>query len=476
MVGSGPNGLAAAITLARAGWAVLVLEAQPEIGGGTRSAELTLPGFVHDVCSSIHPMARLSPFFRTLPLAAHGLEWVDPPAAVAHPLDSGWAALLAPQLETTGESLGPDAGAWRRLMEPFVKNWSKLEQIILAPPSLPRYPVVAARFGLRAMWSATGLARAMFREERARALFAGLAAHSFLPLERTPSAAFGLVLGITAHLVGWPFPRGGSARLAAALASYLRTLGGQIETSSPVRSLDELPPAQAILCDVTPRQLLAMAGRRLPRAYRRKLEAYRYGPGAFKMDWALDGPIPWKSAACALAATVHLGGTLEEVAESERAPWQNRVAERPFVLVAQTSLFDTSRAPAGKHTAWAYCHVPNGCTVDISGRIEAQIERFAPGFRDRILARSVMAPAALEAHNANLVGGDIGGGVADLGQLFLRPTRRLYSTPVRGLYLCSASTPPGGGVHGLCGHHAAHRVLDDFGYNSASPTGGATRK
>jgi phytoene dehydrogenase-like protein len=461
VIGSGPNGLAAAITLARAGRSVLVREAEKTIGGGTRSAELTLPGFVHDICSAVHPLGLASPFFRTLPLAEHGLEWIHPPAPLAHPLDDGTAIVLERVVDLTAEALGADSAAYRSLMNPLVADWAKLDTALLGPLRLPRHPLALARFGLAALRSAYGLASSRFKGERARALFAGLAAHSMLPLELRPSAAFGLVLGITAHAVGWPIPRGGSQKIANALASYLRSLGGEIVTDARVDSVDELPPARAILCDITPRQLLKIAGHRLSAGFRRKLERYRYGPGAYKIDWALDSPIPWKAAKCARADTVHLGGTLEEIAASERAAWEGRQPQKPFVLLAQSSLFDPTRAPPGKHTAWAYCHVPNGSNLDMTERIENQIERFAPGFRSRVLGRSVMAPAQLEQRNANLVGGDINGGVQDLRQLFLRPTARLYSTSSRGLYLCSSSTPPGGGVHGMCGYFAALKALRD---------------
>jgi phytoene dehydrogenase-like protein len=458
VVGAGPNGLAAAITLARAGRSVLVREANETVGGGARSAELTLPGFVHDVCSAVHPLAAGSPFFRTLPLAEHGLEWVFPDAPLAHPFDDGTAVVLERSVAATASTLGADAGAYVKLMGRIAADWPLLETALLGPPGWPRHPLALARFGLRALRPARRLAEGWFEGVRARALFAGLAAHSFLPLEKVPSAAFGLVLGVTGHALGWPFPRGGAQRIADALVSYFRSLGGEIETGARVNSFDELPAARAVLCDVTPRQLVRLAGHRLPTGYRRKLERYRYGPAAYKIDWALDGPVPWRAMECARAGTVHLGGTLEEVAASERAAWSGEQAEKPFVLVAQPSLFDPTRAPAGKHTLWAYCHVPNGSGIHMAERIESQIERFAPGFRDRVLARHVMPPAELERRNANLVGGDINGGAQTLRQLFARPTLRLYSTPVKGLYLCSSSTPPGGGVHGMCGHMAARRA------------------
>jgi phytoene dehydrogenase-like protein len=461
VVGAGPNGLAAAVTLARAGRAVRLLEAGPTVGGGMRTAQLTLPGFRHDVCSAIHPMAAGSPFFAGLPLAEHGLAWIHPVAPLAHPLDGGTAAMLERSFEATGATLGPDAGAWRALMEPLARAWPGLVGDLLAPLHLPRHPVALAGFGLQALRSARRLAEARFAGEPARALFAGIAAHSMLPLEAPLSAAVGLVLGAAGHAVGWPLPRGGSQSIADALASLLRSLGGEIVTGAPVTTLEDLPTARALLLDVTPRQLLRLGGHRLSPRYRCSLARYRYGVGVFKIDLALDGPIPWVAAACARAGTVHLGGTLAEIAAAEAAVARGEHPERPFVLLAQQSLFDDSRAPAGKHTVWAYCHVPHGSTVDMAERIERQIERFAPGFRERILARHVLSPAALEAYNANYIGGDINGGVQDLRQLFTRPTARLvpYATPARGLYLCSASTPPGGGVHGMCGHHAARVAL-----------------
>ena len=462
VVGSGPNGLAAAITVAQTGRSVLVLEGQETIGGGTRSAELTLPGFVHDVCSAVHPMAVWSPFFRGLPLSEHGLEWIQPSAPLAHPLDDGSTVVVERSVEETAAGLGRDGARYKHLMAPLLADWPKLESVVLRPLHLPAHPIAAARFGLLAMRSAVGVATGTFRNAPGRALFAGMAAHSILPLEQGPSAAFGLVLGVTAHAVGWPIARGGSQQIASALASYLKSLGGEIATGVTVESLEELPKARAVLCDVSPRQLLALAGTRLPENFRRKLGGFRYGPGACKLDWALDAPIPWTAAACRRAATVHLGGTMEEIAASERAPWQGVIAERPFVLLAQPTLFDPTRAPEGKHIAWAYCHVPNGSDVDMTERIERQIERFAPGFRSHILKRSVRTATALQSHNPNLIGGDVGGGAVDWKQFFFRPTRRLYRTPARGVYLCSASTPPGGGVHGLCGYLAARAALRDL--------------
>lgn len=461
VVGAGPNGLAAAIVLAQAGWRVRVREAMDAPGGGTRTAELTLPGFQHDVCSAVHPLALSSPFFRSLPLAEHGLEWVHPDACLAHPLDDGRVALLERSIDATCETLGSDADAWRRLMGPWVPRWGHLAADVLGPLTRPDHPLLLARFGLLAIRSAYGLARARFRDEPARALFGGNAAHSMVPITRSPTAAFGLTLAIAGHAVGWPVARGGSQRIAEALAGCLRALGGEITTGTPVESIDDLAGSRVVLLDLTPRQVLRVAGHRLPTRYRRALERFRYGAGAFKMDWALDGPIPWSSPACARAGTVHLGGTLGELEAAEDAPLRGRIPERPFVLLGQPTLFDPTRAPAGKHVAWAYCHVPSGSMVDMSAAIEAQVERFAPGFRRRILARRVFSPADLERHNPNLVGGDISAGVMDLRQLFFRPVARRipYETPLNGVYLCSASTPPGGAVHGMCGYYAARAVL-----------------
>jgi phytoene dehydrogenase-like protein len=463
VVGAGPNGLAAAVTLAGSGRSVLLLEGAETIGGGARTAELTLPGFRHDVCSAIHPLGVGSPFFRGLSLREHGLEWVQPPAALAHPLEDGRALVVRPSLEATVAGLGADGSAWRRLFEPLTSNWDALSTDLLAPLlRIPRHPFAMLRFAVPAVRSAVGLAEKRFTTPAVRALFAGLAAHSMLPLGQPFTASFGLVLGMTAHAMGWPVARGGSQAIADALAKLVRSRGGDILTGARVESLDELPPARTILLDLTPRQVLRLAADRLPAGYRRRLEAFRYGPGVFKLDIALDGPVPWTAAECSEAGTVHVGPTIEEIAEGEAAVWRGAQAHRPFVLVAQQSLFDPSRAPAGKHTLWAYCHVPNGSTDDMTEPILAQIERFAPRVRDRILDIHRMGPVALESYNPNYIGGDINGGAQHFDQLFGRPVwRRVpYATPVPGLYICSSSTPPGGGVHGMCGYLAARAALD----------------
>jgi phytoene dehydrogenase-like protein len=461
VVGSGPNGLAAAIVLARAGRSVCVFEARETVGGGMRSAELTRPGFLHDVCSAIHPMALGSPFLRELPLAEHGLELIQPPAPLAHPFDDGTAVLMERSVDATADALGADAASYRRLMGPLAAAADDVIGDVFGPLKAPRHPLATARFGLSALRSARSLATRRFDTERARGLFAGVAAHSMLPLTAPTTAAAGLLLGLMAHAFGWPMARGGSQRLADAMASHLRELGGEVVTSRPVSSLGELPSSETVLLDLTPRQVIRLAGERLPDRYRRALGCYRYGPGVCKLDWALGGPIPWRAESCSRAATVHLGGTLEEIAHSEQEVWRGRHPERPYVLLAQQTPFDPTRAPNGKDTAWAYCHVPNGSEVEMTDRIEAQVERFAPGFRDRIIGRSVITAAGMEAYNANYVGGDINGGAQDIRQLFTRPTLRVvpYSTPVDGLYICSSSTPPGGGVHGLCGYHAARAAL-----------------
>lgn len=462
VVGAGPNGLSAAIVLARKGLRVVVLEANEAIGGGARTESLTLPGYLHDVCSAIHPMGLVSPLFRTLPLVEHGLTWIESPLAIAHPLDDGSAAVLEQSIDATAKSLGEDGDAWRRLMEPLARNSAALFDEILRPIRLvPRHPFLMARFGLNGLRPALDVAK-RFKGDGARALFGGCAAHSFLPLSATASASFGMVLALAGHAVGWPAAKGGSVAITNALASYFRSLGGEIRTGVRVTSMKELPPSRAVLFDVTPRQLAKIAGDELPRGYVNRLTKFKYGPGVFKVDWALDGPIPWTAAACRRSATVHVGGTIEEVAEHEAAIWQGRVTEKPFVLVAQQSLIDETRAPAGKHTGWAYCHVPNGSTMDMTDVIERQIERFAPGFRDRILARHTMNSAQFEAHDANFIGGDIAGGANGLLQFVTRPFPKLdpYATPNKRIYICSSSTPPGGGVHGMCGFWAATSALE----------------
>ena len=464
VIGAGPNGLAAAITLAQAGRSVLVFEAKDTVGGGSRSMELTLPGFVHDICSAIHPLGLNSPFFRALPLAQYGLEWIHPPTQLAHPLDDGSAGLLERSIEATSATLGPDAAAYNQFMTPLVADWPLIEHAFLGPLRLPplfHHPFALGRFGLSALRSAQSLARQLFRGERARAIFAGMSAHSMLSLDQPTSAAAAMLLGVIGHVIGWPFPRGGSQKIVDALAAHLHTLGGEIVTGVEVKSIDVLPPARALLFDVTPRQLIRIAGDHLSNGYKRALQHYRYGPGVFKIDYALDGPIPWQAEECLRAASVHLGGTLPEVAASEYQVTHGQHPEKPFVLLAQQSFFDETRVPAGKQTVWAYCHVPNGSTFDMTRRIEAQIERFAPGFRDRILARHITNPAALERYNANYIGGDINGGIQDLWQFFTRPTIRPvpYTTSAKNIFICSSSTPPGGGVHGMCGYFAAQAAL-----------------
>ena len=461
VVGSGPNGLAAAITLARAGHSVLVLEARETVGGGLSSCEMMLPGFVHDVCATVHPMALASPFFRSLDLSSYGLEWVHSPAPLAHPMDDGTAVLLERSIEATAEALGVDARGYRALMEPLTRDWDKLLDDILEPRHFPRHPITFMRFGTLAVQSAGRFVRGRFREDRARAFFSGIAMHSILPMDRPQGAAFGLVLGAAGHIVGWPVVKGGSRKIADAMTQYLIALGGEVRTGIEVRSLDELPGARAVLLDVAPRQLATIVADRLPFDYGQRLLRYRHGPGVFKMDWALEGPIPWKTSDCLRAATVHVGGTFEEIAEAESDVWQGKHPERPLVLLAQPSLFDPSRAPAGKQVAWAYCHVPNGSTFDMSARVESQIERFAPGFCDSILARNMMNTTDMEAYNPNFVGGDIAGGVQNPLRLLVKPMGqwRAYTTPMKGVYLCSSSMPPGAGVHGMCGYHAAQRAL-----------------
>lgn len=463
IVGSGPNGLAAAVTLARAGRSVLVLEGKETIGGGMRTLAYTRPGFRHDVCSAVHPLGVGSPFFHDLPLHDHGLEWVFPELPLVHLLDHR-AVALHRSVDETAAGLGDDGDAYRRLFEPFVKDWRALLDEFLGPLGIPGRPFLMARFGLKALQPASMLARRAFDGPEARALFAGLAAHIILPLEKITTAAGGLLLGLLAHAVGWPFARGGSQSIADALASYLRSLGGEIHTDVWVRSLSDLPPAHAVLFDVTPRQLIDIAGDALPAGYRNRLRGYRYGQGVFKIDWALSEPIPWRAADARRAGTLHLGGTLEDIAAGERAVWQGRLPDTPYILFAQPSLFDRARIPDDEpaaQTAWAYCHVPRGSTVDMTATIEREIERHAPGFRDCIIGRHVIRAAEYETYNPNYVGGDISGGAQEWRQLFTRPVARIdpYTTPNPRLYLCSSSTPPGGGVHGMCGYHAARSVL-----------------
>jgi phytoene dehydrogenase-like protein len=465
VIGSGPNGLAAAITLARAGASVFVLEAENEVGGGTRSAELTLPGFIHDVCSAVHPTGVLSPFFRRLPLAEHGLVWLRPRASVAHPMPDGPAVMLYRSLERTAERLGRDGRAWARLLGPFLADPHALIADVMAPLHFPTHPIAMLRFGLRAVFSANRLASLCFREERARALFAGCAAHSVLPLTKPLTAALGVLFALTAHAEEWPVAQGGSHAITRALASYLKSLGGQIETGRRIEHLHQLPEARVVLFDTSPDQLARIAGEALPARYRRRLARYRYGPGVFKLDWALDGPIPWQDPTCREASTVHVGGALEEVCASESDMFRGRHSERPFLILCQQSEVDATRAPKGCHTGYAYCHVPHGSTVDMTDRIEHQIERFAPGFRERVLARHAMNTLDFERHNPNYRGGAITGGVADLFQLWNRPVTRLdpYSTPNPRLFICSAATPPGGGVHGQCGYWAARSAMKRLG-------------
>lgn len=461
VIGAGPNGLAAAITLARAGKSVAIVEARDTIGGGMRTVEYTVPGFHHDVCSSVYPLSIASPFFQSLPLQHFGVEWIHSPAVLAHPMADGNAAIMWRSLEQTSVGLGSDAQAYSNLYSPLVQRWGKVAPLILSPLGPTRHLEPLMRFGLPALVPAQTLARLVFRTDAARGLFAGLCAHAMVPLHRVATSAFGLVLGIAGHVGGWPFPRGGANRIASALVAYLQVLQVEIITEYEVQRIDNLPSAKAYLFDVTPRQLLSIAGHRFTPGYRAALNAYRYGPGVCKIDYALDGPVPWRAKECALAATVHLGGTLAEIAHAEAAIWQGQHPEIPYVLVAQHSLFDTTRAPDGKHTLWTYCHVPNGSMVDMTDRIETQIERFAPGFRNRILARHTMFTADFEQHNPNYIGGDINGGAQDIGQLFTRPAARVspYSTPDPQIFICSSSTPPGGGVHGMCGYHAAAAVL-----------------
>jgi phytoene dehydrogenase-like protein len=462
VVGSGPNGLAAAILMQQKGLSVLLIDGKQTIGGGLRSAELTLPGYLHDICSAVHPLAVASPFFEKLPLGNYGLEYIYPGVAAAHPFDNGTAAIIKSSVEETARLLETDEQAYLKLMQPVVKDWPLIAADVLGPLHYPKHPLAMARFGLPALTAATHLAK-RFKTTAAKGLLAGMAAHSIQPLSNLTTSAIALVLMASAHLKGWPIPKGGSNQIANALASYFISLGGKIETDFYVSSLDQLPSAHAVLFDVTPKQLLQIAGHRFSSLYKWQLERYRYGMGVFKIDWALDAPIPFTAAGCREAGTIHIGNTIEEIANGEQQIWEGKNPEKPFILLAQPTLFDTTRAPKGKHTAWAYCHVPNGSQADMTAVIEKQVERFAPGFRDTILAKHTMTTAQMEEYNPNYIGGDINGGVIDIGQLFTRPALRLspYKTSAKGIYICSSSTPPGGGVHGQCGYHAAKKALKD---------------
>ncbi|MEP7257913.1 MAG: NAD(P)/FAD-dependent oxidoreductase [Flavitalea sp.] len=463
VVGAGPNGLSAAITLQQSGLSVLLLEASEKVGGGMRTAELTLPGFRHDICSAIHPMAMASPFFKTLPLQEHGLQYIFPPISAAHPFDDGSAALLYGSLADTAKLLGDDEEAYRSLLQPVVKDWLQLSEEILAPFHVPKHLRAMAKFGIRGIASASAVSK-KFSTRDAKGLWAGMAAHSILPLSHRATAAFALVLLASGHAIGWPMAKGGSQSIANALSAYFTSIGGKIITGSRVSSLNDLPSSKIKMFDITPSQLLKIAGKSFSWLYQRQLERFRYGPGIFKIDWALDGPIPFSAVECRYAGTVHLGNTIEEISASESLTWNGRHPDKPFVLLAQQSLFDLSRAPEGKHTAWAYCHVPNGSLKDMTEAIENQVERFAPGFRSLVLARHVFNTADMESYNANYIGGDINGGAMTLGQLYARPALRIspYRTSAKSIYICSSSTPPGGGVHGMCGHHAARQAIKDI--------------
>ncbi|RXK87308.1 phytoene desaturase family protein [Filimonas effusa] len=463
VVGAGPNGLAAAITLQQQGLRVLIIEGKDTPGGGLRTAELTLPGFLHDICSAVHPLAPASPFFSQLPLQQYGLEYLQPAIAAAHPFDDGKVAVLQSSVQATAGMLGHDDDAYQRLLCPLVNNWQQLLPELLAPLHLPRHPMMLARFGVKGLTSASWLAR-KFRTKEARGLWAGMAAHSIQPLSNLATSAIAMVLLGAAHTGGWPFPRGGAIKIAEALTAHFIAMGGHIETGRYITSLKQLPSSHAVMLDVTPQQLLPIAGHRFSSLYRWQLKRYRYGAGVFKIDWALDAPIPFVSPECRQAGTLHLGNTLEEIAYAEKIIWQGRHAQKPFVLLSQPTVFDPTRAPEGKHTAWAYCHVPHGSTRDMTNAIEAQVERFAPGFRERILARHTFNTAQMEDYNPNYIGGDINGGVINLSQLFTRPALRSspYRTSAKGIYICSSATPPGGGVHGMCGYHAAQKALKDI--------------
>lgn len=464
VIGSGPNGLSAAILLAKAGLSTIIYEMGSSPGGGMRSAELTVPGFVHDICSAIHPLAISSPFFKQLPLDEFGLEWINPPSCLAHPFDNKNAVLLNPSLESTAENLGIDGGRYKNLIAPFVKKWEKFGNEILAPFHLPVHPFLLGRFANLAFRSAFRLWEKNFKTIEAQSLFAGLAGHSLMPLDQPLTAAFGLMLAICGHVAGWPFPKGGAQKIADALVAFFQSIGGEIELNRPVQNLQEFLECKIVMCDVSPKELLRIGGSLFPEKYQKKLLNFRYGPGSFKVDWALSQPIPWSDERCNLAGCLHLGGTSSEILSAEREVSEGKHPEKPFVILAQQTLFDAARAPEGKHTAWGYCHVPNGSSVDMTKAIEDQIERFAPGFRECILARSVKTAMDLEGYNPNYVGGDINGGVQDISQLFSRPAYLFhpYSTPVKNVFICSSSTPPGGGVHGMCGYHAAKAALKNL--------------
>lgn len=461
VIGSGPNGFAAAITLARSNLKVLIVEARETIGGGLRSSPLTLPGFIHDICSAIHPLGAASPFFLTLPLKEHGLEWIHPEACLAHPFEDGSSVLLYKSMEDTISNLGEDGEKYKNIFTSLIDKWEDLSEDILSPLKLPAHPITLTKFGINAVQPAKFFAERNFKGSRARALFMGLAGHSIMPLTKPLTSAIGIVLGILGHHIGWPMPKGGSQMIASSMASYLKSLGGEIITGFYVKDIDELPSAKVYLLDTGPNQLAAIAGERLTSFYLNQLQKYRYGPGIFKVDWALNSAIPFKSKDCLKAGTIHLGNSYEEIVEAEKVIWENKHPEKPFVLMAQQSLFDETRAPDGKHTAWAYCHVPNGSALDMTERIENQVERFAPGFRDCIIGKHTMNSYQYQDYNPNLIGGDITGGVQDIWQLYTRPAIRLspYSTPADNIFICSASTPPGGGVHGMCGYHAAKSAL-----------------
>lgn len=470
VVGSGPNGLAAAVTLQKEGLSVLLIEGKETPGGGLRTSELTLPGFKHDVCSAIHPLAAGSPYLQTLPLEEHGLEYVFPDICAAHPFDDGTAAVLTRSLEETVASLGQDGAVYRRLVGSLVKDWPRISADVLSPLGFPSSPMAFFRFGVKAIQPAQWISKS-FATTQARGLWAGMAGHSIQPFGNFASSAIGFVLMAAGHLKGWPIPKGGSQSIADALVSYFISLGGKVITNTYISALSQLPSSKAVLFDVTPKQLLQIAGYKFSSIYKWQLNNYRYGMGVFKVDYALESPVPFTAASCRNAGTVHLGNSYEEIAGAEQMTWEGKHPENPFVLLAQQSLFDPTRAPEGKHTLWAYCHVPNGSVKDMSAAIEKQIERFAPGFRDCIRSKHVMNTSQMEAHNPNYIGGDINGGVIDVRQLFTRPALRSspYRTSAKGIYICSSSTPPGGGVHGMCGYHAAGRALKDIFRKKPAP-------